>query len=88
MTNVHTFQADGDYAPILVAYKEEVLMTGDNIHEDGFDFFAEGYAKALNVNVNSHWIEDLADLETHEEVLKKAGMYENFKEYIDRLNYY
>ena len=82
MENVHTYQMDGDYAPVLVIYKDKVLLKGDNTHESHFEAYAEGYADALDVKINSHWIETTADLEKHEKVLTQVEMYEEFQRHL------
>ena len=81
--NIYLIYSDFDYSPIAVYTEDKgVLFSGDNIHNDGYDEFANGYAMASGREVEQVYIDDIADIEEHAELMKKAGVYDEFMEYM------
>lgn len=77
---IYVIYSDFDYAPVAVYTEDKgILFSGDNIHEQGYSEFADGYAAASGLEVESIYIDELADLEKHEEIVKKSGVYEEYK---------
>ena len=50
-------------------------------YEDGGEF-AEGYGMASGRPVELVYIDDMSDIEEHTELMKKAGVYDEFMEYM------
>lgn len=73
-----------DYSPVLVmTHKGEILITGDNIHSEHYEEYAQGYAKGsgselIYVSYNS-WEFSFGEAIKYRKLLEKFG-YESFLE--------
>lgn len=78
-----TINADWDYSPVIIySSVKGVLLEGDNIHNVGYEYFAEGYAEALNIERHEAYIETVEDLEKYESFLKRLDVYDDFADAI------
>ena len=81
---IYVIYSDFDYAPVAVYTEDKgVLFSGDNIHEQGYSEFADGYASASGREITSIYVDDLTDLSENEDIMRKAGVYEEYKELLE-----
>ena len=79
--NIYLIYSDYDYSPVAVYTEDKgVLFSGDNIHNQGYGEFAEGYGMASGRPVELVYIDDMDDIEEHAALMKKAGVYDEFME--------
>ena len=90
---IETFEGNGDYMPFVIAMEKgkqiDILNSGDNIHNDGYNEFYDGYVKAVkkfssNMQVKEKYvsIESYQDITKYEHFLRKADM---IGEFIDEI---
>ena len=78
---IYVIYSDFDYAPVAVYTEDKgVLFSGDNIHEQGYSEFADGYAAASDREIKSIYIDDMTDVFENKDIMKKTGVYEEYKE--------
>lgn len=79
---IHSYH---DYAPFIVLKNDgetcKRLYSGDNMHEMGYEKYAEGYADAIGVEVINVNYEELDELDDWKEVLESIGEYAMFKDF-------
>lgn len=82
--------SDYDNSPVVI-YMEEfgIIFEGDNMHNNGFWDFAEGFSKAYtaltSVEVEQIQVDinEIEDLETNKVILEKTKSYVSFKDTVE-----
>lgn len=80
---ITTIESDFDYSPVVVHSNiYGILFTGDNIHNVGWELFADGYEEAIRTRINNTakmkkvFLNDLKDVEDNKEILEESGDYQ------------
>lgn len=68
--NIYLIYSDFDYSPVAVYTEDKGIIFRDNIHNQGYWEFAEGYGMASGRPVELVYIDDMSDIEEHAELMK------------------
>ncbi len=91
---IESFDGNGDYMPFVIAMERgkqiSILLSGDNIHNDGYTDFYDGYVMAVKefnpdtqIEEISVSIESYKDIEKYKRFLEMAGNICEFRDEIE-----